>query len=152
MEKPLWELKDPENLTLISKSKNKPGQPVYREDLPPVLYNRAPRVIKGFKWFNQFSGDQKTGVCESCHIMAPLERHELYGLYKYKDLYLIKFEGVMKICKNCHCQVHGGFSNHLALRYGQIKEPAPVSDALDSKKYPWNNAAGILIEGWVYKL
>lgn len=152
MEKFIQEV-DQSKLVLISKSKNKPGLPIFREDLPQVLFNKAPRILLGSKWFDQYSSKfPKTFICESCRKQLPLERHELYGLYKYGNQYIIRLEGIMRICSSCHKKIHGGFSSRLNMRYGAISQPVPVSDALNPKKYPWNEAKLILIENNLYLL
>lgn len=152
MGEPFQELKETDELVLISKSKNKPGAPVFREDLPSVLFNKAPRVILGSSWFDKYTNSNKAVICESCHRPLPLERHELYGLYRWGNQYIIKLEGIMKICHDCHQKIHGGFSIRTDLNYGFVRNPVPVSDALNFKKYPWNEAKFILIEGLLYLL
>ena len=66
--------------------------------------------------------------------------------------YVIKLEGIIKICKDCHDKIHGGFSSRLNLKYGFTRQPAPVSDCTDSKKYPWNFAKYLCVDGNLYPL
>lgn len=151
-EKPFYKLNKNDTLTLIVKSKNRPGIPVFREDLPAVLFNRAPRIILGSSWFSKYSSDKTSPVCECCLGRGTLERHEVYGLYKWNNEYLIKLEYIIKLCSKCHKKIHGGFSMKLGMKYGYLPEPAPVSDAMDSKKYPWNKAKFILVGDDIYLL
>ena len=150
-EKPICKV-NIEELVLIVKSKNRPGIPVFREDLPTVLFNRAPRILLGSKWFNKYSSSNKSTHCECCLSQGTLERHEVYGLYKWRDNYIIKLEYIIKLCSKCHKKIHGGFSSRLGLKYGFIPELAPMSDSMDSNKYPWNKAKYILIEDSLYLL
>lgn len=143
-----------ENLVLVVKSKNKPGSPVYREDLPSILYNKAPRIILGASWFNEYSNRVRPSfkICDSCKKQGSIERHELYGLYKLNNIYVIKLEGIMNICNKCHQKIHGGFSTRLNMGYGFVRDPVPVSDSLNSRKYPWNEAIYLLVEDSLYSL
>ena len=152
VEKPIYKFSSKDNLYLIVKSKNRPGIPVFREDLPPVLFNRAPRTICGKTWFDKYSAYNKSVVCECCLSGGSLERHETYGLYKWNNEYLIKLEYILKLCSKCHKKVHGGFSSKLGLRYGFLPGLAPISDATDTKKYPWNKAKFILVGDDIYLL
>lgn len=151
-EKPFYRLKDTDKFTLIVKSKNRPGVPVFREDLPAVLFNRAPRVICGSTWFSNYSKENHSTVCECCLGTGSLERHEVYGLYKWNGEYCIKLEYVLKLCSSCHKKIHGGFSEKLSMRYGYIPMPIPKSDCMNTKKYPWNKAKFILIGQDIYLL
>lgn len=152
MIKPFYTLTDQDQLELVVKSKNRPGSQVYREDLPSVLFNRAPRVLLGKKWFDSYSKSNTSIVCESCLAKGSLERHEVYSLYKWKGAYVIKLEYILKLCSKCHKKVHGGFSSKLGMKYGFLPEVIPVSDATDSKKYPWNKAKFLLVDNNLYKL
>ena len=134
----------------IIRSRNGPGHPIYREDLPPILYGRAPRIILGSTWFDKYSESTRKQCCEGCHKEGHLERHELYGLYKYGNDYVIKLEGIMWLCHTCHGKIHGGFSTNM--RYGTMANPVPVSDAMNTKKYPWNEAKYLLVDRKLYPL
>ena len=141
-----------ESLKLIVKSKNRPGSPIYREDLPRVLFDKAPRILLGKKWFDKYSEKFKSPCCQGCHKVLPLERHELYGLYQWGNIYVVKLEGIMNLCHNCHGKIHGGFSTRNNMKYGYVNDPVPVSDSMDTKKYPWNKAEYIWVEGSMYIL
>lgn len=151
MEKPIQKINE-NKLQLISKSRNKAGAAVFREDLPSVLFYKSPRILLGSNWFNSYTKGKTTKFCETCMKQAPLERHELYGLYKYGNYYIIKLEGVIKICKDCHQKIHGGFSTRMNMGYGFVRQPVPVSDALSAKKYPWNLATFLCVDGQLYPL
>lgn len=149
MVEPVKEL-DLSKLKLIVKSKNGPGRPVYREDLPKVLFNRCPRKLLGAKWFDNYTKNL-VKICNNCGSLTSIERHEYYSLYKYGSEYIIKLEGVIPLCSKCHKKVHGGFSNHLGMKTGFILEPSPFSNS-NTNKYPWNLAKYILVEDKLYPL
>lgn len=58
----------------------------------------------------------------------------------------------MNLCHNCHEKIHGGFSTRNNMKYGYVGDPVPVSDSMDVKKYPWNKAEYIWVEGGLYPL
>ena len=136
--------------TLIETSVNRPGRPVCQEDLPPILWGRAPRIVKGQRWFNSlklkpFYGEN---FCDSCMSFSKnLDRHELYGLYTFRSDYVIKFEGIMLLCKKCHNIVHKTFSETHLSRYNSLRV-ASVSKVMKSSA--WANAKYLLIEDELY--
>ena len=75
---------DLDNLELIIKSKNGPGRPLYREDLPSVLFYKSPRKLLGKGWFDNYTKDLSK-VCSNCGSFSKIERHEYYSLYRYKN-------------------------------------------------------------------
>lgn len=142
-------------LVLISRSRNRPGSPVYREELPRVLYGHSPRQVLGYTWFNSYTkylDDIK--YCQSCRteIIGSGERHEVYGLYLLNTTdfsgYVIKLENVIKLCSKCHRSIHSGFSLRLGMRYGNIPEINPSSTAL--MKGPWDKAKYLLVDKNLY--
>lgn len=142
-------------IELISKSKNAPNRPVYREELPSILFGRAPRILLGKTWFDRYtSGLDKVAACQSCgkSLFGGGERHENYGLYLINlegvNEYLIKLESVMKICSKCHKAIHNGFSTKLGVKYGFLPEQTPKSGALS--KGPWERAKYILVDNNLY--
>lgn len=142
------------NLILVEKSKNEPGHLVVREDLPEILYNKAPRIIKGPKWFNSENDKHKPfygkNICEGCgEPSKSLDRHELYGLYKISENYLIRYEGLELLCKKCHNKIHYGFSIKTYMSKGLFLDQAPMSNSMKNKKL-WNSAKGILIDDEYY--
>ena len=151
MEKPIFVLEDESELKLIVKSKNSPGHPLYREDLPPILWGQAPRIVLGSAWFNKYTNNYKSAGCQACLRPGATERHELYGLYQWKTYYVIRLEGILNLCKSCHLRVHQGFAEKRLSKYGPTL-PSPYSDALDPKKYPWEKASLLLIDKEFYPL
>ena len=153
MIKPVRTITDPSLFELIVKTKNCPGKPVYREDLPKVLFGKAPRVLLGASWFDKYTKNKNPGLCQGCGQRRATERHELYSLWREKGTltYVIKLEGIDFLCSTCHQKIHGGFSNRMNMRYGFMNTPAPISDAM-STKYPWNFAKYIWIEDSLYLL
>ena len=71
-------------LSLISKSRNSPYSPIYKEELPKVLYGNSPRQLLGKNWFNWYT-TSLAGIktCQGCGstLNGVGERHEFYGLY-----------------------------------------------------------------------
>lgn len=136
-------------IKFIIKSKNGPGKPLYREDLPKVLFYKSPRKILGKKWFDNYTKNLPK-ICNNCGSFIKIERHEYYSLYKYKNIYIIKLEGVLPLCSDCHKKVHGGFSTHLGMKTGYLSEPAPCST--NNKSSLWNRAKYLWIEDKLYPL
>ena len=159
MLKPFIELTNDDlaRLKLISKSKNKPYNPIYKEELPKILYNRAPRKLLGKTWFDRYTSNLNlVKICQGCN--KPLsglgERHEVYGLYEI-DLgsgkeYLIKLEYVMKLCNRCHGAIHYGFTTKIGMNYGFVPDSAPESTAMTTG--PWSKARYLLVSNNLYKL
>ena len=142
-------------LVLISKSKNKPNSPVYREELPKVLHGHSPRQLLGYNWFNSYTESLKNvRYCQGCgrELVGVGERHEIYGLYLLKGAdpgeYIIKLEGVMKICTSCHRSIHSGFSVRLGMKYGSIPEISPSSTSM--VRGPWDKAKYLLVDKNLY--
>lgn len=146
-----------EGLLLISKSQNKPYHPVYREELPPVLYGHSPRQLLGYSWFSKYTeGLNSIKVCQGCgtKLFSGGEKHETYGLYQFKlngvYEYIIKLEDVIKLCSKCHRTIHSGFSTRLGMKYGSLPQVAPESLAL--KTGPWSKAKYLLVDKNLYLL
>jgi hypothetical protein len=144
-------------LKLISKTRNGPYKPIYKEELPSILHGNSPRQLLGKKWFDDYTNDLlNLKVCQGCG--KPLngfgERHELYGLYLLKfqkfNHYVIKLEGVMKLCSSCHKSIHYGFSFRLGMKSGFIPLQSPESPAL--KIGPWSKAKFILVGNQLFSL
>lgn len=146
-------LLEAKKLRLVEKSINSPGKQVMTENLPKILWKKAPRKIKGSAWFKQEANKHHPiygqNICESCgKIVKSIERHELYGLYQLDDILLIKYEGLMFLCKDCHSIVHADFTNK---RLGYVKSVYPISTKMrDTLK--WNLAEYILIGTELYSL
>ena len=140
---------DLDNLELIVKSKNGPGRPLYREDLPQVLFYKSPRKLLGKGWFDNYTKNLPK-VCNNCGSFSKIERHEYYSLYRYKNIYIIKLEGVLPLCSDCHKKVHGGFSTHLGMKTGYLPEITPFSS--NNRNSLWNKAKYLLVDYIFYPL
>lgn len=144
-----------EGLVLISRSRNKPNSPVYREELPKVLHGHSPRQVLGYNWFNSYTkylDDIRHCQGCGCGLVGDGERHEVYGLYLLRTNglceYVIKLESIMKLCTRCHRAIHRGFATRLGMRYGNIPELAPSSQAL--LRGPWDKAKYLLVDKNLY--
>lgn len=144
---------DPTRFELVVRTKNGPGKPVYREDLPKVLFGRAPRLLLGSSWFDRYTKGKNPGICQGCGSHRSTERHELYSLWRDKEtlVYVIRLDGIQYLCPTCHQKIHGGFSNRMNMKYGFVNDPVPVSDVMSSK-YPWNFAKYMWVDDKLYLL
>ena len=141
---------DISTISLISKCRNGPYKPIYKEELPKILYGNSPRQVLGSTWFDKYTqGLSSVKVCQGCGrpLSGSGERHELYSLNSIslegKLEYLIKLEGVMKVCSSCHKVIHTGFSTRLGMRYGSIPVEAPTSKALLTG--PWSKCKFLMV-------
>lgn len=144
-----------EKLVLVEKSLNRAGSAPLREDLPEILYHKAPRIIKGVSWFNKESIEHKPffgqGICECCgkeQIGFTLHRHELYGLYKLDNDYIAKYEGILVICDRCHRKIHGMLTHKKSKLFNPYQ--SPISESL--KNPNWSKIKGILIYNEFYPI
>ena len=142
-------------LKLISKTRNGPYKPIYKEELPKILYGNSPRKVLGSTWFDKYTKSlEMVKTCQGCGstLQGRGERHELYGLYRLSlpDLveYIIKLEGVMLICSKCHKAIHYGFSTRLGMGFGYLPSVAPESKAL--RVGPWPEAKYLLVDNSLF--
>ena len=144
-----------EKLVLVEKSLNRGGLPALSEDLPNILYHKAPRILKGATWFNKEGMEHKPYfgqcICECCgkeQIGFTLERHELYGLYLLDGDYIAKYEGILVICKKCHQKIH----SKLTASKSKFFNPYQTSSSRSLKNPNWSKIKGILIYNEFYPI
>ena len=145
-----------DSLRLIVKSKNEPGKPPFIEEIPKILWGRAPREVKGNKWFVEAANRRtapmfgKKHMCEFCFCVPERpERHETYGLYLLGADYVIKLEDIIWCCPECHQGVHHGNAIRRAMQSGMsLPVLFPRSDAYT--KYAWQKAKYLLIDDELY--
>ena len=146
-----------QGLRLISKTRNGPYKPIYKEELPKILYGNSPRQVLGSTWFNKYTKPlEVVKTCQGCGntLRGKGERHELYGLYQMSLLglttYIIKLEGVMLVCSKCHKAIHYGFSTRLGMGLGYLPLVAPESKAF--KIGPWSKAEYLLVDNELFNI
>ena len=163
------------SLRLVSKSRNLPCQSPFIEELPRILWGRAPRQVKGQKWFNEASQRRtclqkgKSHLCEFCHTWPiRIERHETYGLYLMLEddpnrpkefiipamitssILVIKLENIIWCCDECHKGVHRTNAVNRTMKSGyQLPVLFPASNAY--KIGNWNDAKYLLIDDELYE-
>lgn len=140
-----------DDLILISVEPNRLGYPLHSVRLPKVLYGRAPRIVKGKKWFDEKRPINKTVCCENCYSSGilntqRLERHETYALFKNPNHeYIITLAEIIVLCHNCHEAVHTGN----AIYRGGIPKMLPEASCYFDPA--WEKAKYLLIDDELYE-
>lgn len=146
-----------EDLELLESCSNTHTKMLFSEKLPKILYGRAPRIVKGKKWFDEKTKiDGVNHACEYCSwlgIFSPNpERHETYDLYHFKSTneLVIKFSNILFLCHSHHEAVHKGNSIYRhAQTDGKLPELLPEDTAYLNPM--WESAKYLLIDDDLYE-